>query len=208
MTQSDQVKWNTLTSMFPKNVAMSLQPRAMGSVSLDEAQQDYAVGLTSLPLALSERIARPDTQETVDVDTSPSWCVCEMPEGDFPRVRVFGDFEVMLRHVGKLEKDEVSVWIFYGVPVSMTQPDVDGSRYILTSRTEAFKLPFAASEDISTIDRARVSNLSVQEDGWLGDPSLTKSAVPSYYVHEAPRDDEFDPSDDDDDRGVAEPSGI
>ena len=179
----------------------------MDPVSLDETEQDYAVGLTSLPLALAEKITRPDTQDTVDVDTSPSWCVCEMPEGDFPRVRVFSDFEVMLRHVGKLEKDEVSVWIFYGVPVSMTQLDVDASRYILTSRTEAFRLPSSGTEEILAVERSRVSNLNIQEDGWLGDPSLTKSAVPGYYVHEAPRDDEFDPSDDDD-GGVVEPSGI
>lgn len=192
--------------MLPKNVVISPQSRAMDPASLDEAQQDYAAGLTSLPLSLAERIARPDTQETVDVDTSPSWCVCEMPEGDFPRVRVFSDFEVMLRYVGKLEKNEVSVWIFYGVPVSMTQLDTDGSRYIITSRTEAFRLPFAAAEDVLAVDRASINDLRTQDDGWLGDPSLTKSAAPSYYVHEAPRDDEFDPSDDDDE-GAVEPLG-
>jgi len=205
MTQADQNKWNKLTALFPKNVATFLQPKVTDPVSLDEAEEDYAASLEGLPVVLVDRITHLDAQESVDVDTSPAWCVCEMPEGDFPRVRVFGDFEVMLRHVGKLEGDEVSVWIFYGVPVSITQADADSSRYILTSRTEAFRLPSSAAEEVVSVDRAFVSNLSVQEDGWLGDPSLTKSAAPSYYVHESSRDDEFDPSDDDGD--IMEPSG-
>ena len=186
---------------------MFLQPKVTELVSLDEAEQDYAANLTGLPIALSDRITRPDAQEIVDVDTSPAWCVCEMPEGDFPRVRVFGDFEVMVRYVGKLERSEVSVWIFYGVPVSVTQVDADGSRYIFTSRTEAFKLPFATAEEVTLVDRTSVSHLRIQEDGWLGDSSLTKSAVNSYYVHDTPRDDEFDPSGDDDDGDMMESLG-
>ena len=176
----------------------------MADVSLDETEQEYADNLMALPLALSEHIDRPDTQESVDVDTPFSWCVCEMPEGDFPRVRVFNDFDATLRHVGKLEGDEVSAWIFFGTPISFTQPDNDGVRYLITSRREAFRLPTSTSEEILSVSREHVSNLNIQEDGWLGEPSLTKSAHASYYVHEAPRNDEFDPSDDDDEgRGEA-----
>lgn len=179
-------------------VKTSLQKKVMADASLDEDEQEYADNLMALPLVLSERIDRPDTQESVDVDTPFSWCVCEMPEGDFPRVRVFSDFEATLRYVGKLEGDEVSVWIFFGTPISLTQPDSDGVRYLITSRREAFRLPTSTTEDILSVSRDRVSGLNMQEDGWLGDPSLTKSAHASYYVHEAPRSDEFDPSDDDD----------
>lgn len=207
MTQSDQSKWDNLIAAFPKNVVTFLQPKATEAASLGEAEWEYASSLTELPLALSDRITRPDTQEAVDVDTSPSWCVCEMPEGDFPRVRVFGEFETMLRHVGKLENNEVSVWVFYGVPLSITQLDTDGSRYIFTSRTEAFRLPFTPAEEVTSVSRAHANHLRVQEDGWLGDPSMTKSASDKYYVHEAPRDDEFDPSDDDD-GGMIEATGI
>jgi hypothetical protein len=173
---------------------------------LDEEEHAYASNLTSLPLVLAERIGRPETQEAVDVDTPFSWCVCEMPEGDFPRVRVFNDFEIMARHVGKLEGDEVSVWIFYGTPIPITQPGRDGSRHMITSRLEAFRIPQADREAVSSTVIEEIPAMALQEDGWLGDPSLTETAEAAYYVHETPKDDEFDPDDGDEDTG--EPLGI
>ena len=173
---------------------------------LDEEEHAYASSLTALPLVMAEKIGRPETQEAVDVDTPFSWCVCEMPEGDFPRVRVFSDFEVMARHVGKLEGDEVSVWIFYGTPIPITQPGRDGSRHMITSRREAFRIPQVDREAVSSVVIEKTPAMNLQEDGWLGDPSLTETAEAAYYVHEAPKDDEFDPDNGDDETG--EPLGI
>ena len=160
--------------------------------------------MEGLPLAVSERIERPDAEEVVDVDNPFSWCVCEMPEGDFPRVRVFSEFDALIRHVGKLEGQEVSAWVFYGTPISLTELDEIGNRYLMTSRQEVFKIPTVATDPISVLGSSQISQLNVQEDGWLGDPSLTESATSTYYAREAPQDDEFDP--DDDDQG--EPLGI
>jgi len=165
-------------------------------VSLDEAVQDYADSVTGLPLAIAERIERPDSAESVDVDNPFSWCVCEMPEGDFPRVRVFSEFEALVRHIGKLEGQEVSVWVFYGTPISLTKKDDFGGRYLMPSRQEAFRIPTIPAETVLAVDSLQVGQLDVQEDGWLGDPSLTESTTSTYYAREAPRDDEFDPDDD------------
>lgn len=181
-----------------------LQKKVTADVSLDEASQDYAASVMGLPLLVSERIERPDTEESVDVDNPFSWCVCEMPEGDFPRVRVFSEFDALARHVGKLEGQEVSVWIFYGTPISLTEKDDYGDRYLKTSRQEAFKVPTVPTGVALAVSSSQVSQLHIQEDGWLGDPSLTESATSTYYAREAPQDDEFDP--DDDDQG--EPLGI
>ena len=181
----------------------TLQKKVMADGSLDETAQDYAASLTELPLSVSERIERPDVEEAGDVDNPFSWCVCEMPEGDFPRVRVFSEFEFLLRHLGKLEGQEVSVWVFYGTPISLTEVDDSGSRYLMTSRQEAFKLPSHVGEPVSPVASTEVVKLNVQDDGWLGDPSLTESATSTYYARETPQDDEFDPDDD-----PGEPLGI
>lgn len=180
--------------------------KAMAVASLDEEEHTYASSLAALPLVLAEKIGRPETQEAVEVDTPFSWCVCEMPEGDFPRVRVFSDFEVMVRHVGKLEGDEVSVWIFYGTPIPITQPGPDGGRYMITSRNEAFRVPQAEREEVESVVIEKTSSMVLQEDGWLGDPSLTETATATYYAHEAPKDDEFDP--DDGEESMGESLGI
>jgi len=209
MTQREQDKWPSLLTSLPKTIETFLQKRATDLVSLDEAEQDYVSSLADLPLALSERIDRPDSQESVDMDTPFSWCACEMPEGDFPRVRVFGDFDTMVRHVSKLEGEEVSVWVFYGTPVSLTQPDKDGFRYLLTSRQEAFRLSSRQSvaEPAVSVAREQVSGLNIQEDGWLGDPNLTESTNANYYIRETARDNVFGPPDDDDDGEVVESLG-
>ena len=206
MTQHDQNKWPSLLTSLPKTIETFLQKRATELVSLDEAEQDYAASLEDLPLTLSERIDRPDSQESVDLDTPFSWCVCEMPEGDFPRVRVFGEFEAMTRHISKLEGEEVSVWVFYGTPISLTQPDKDGCRYLLTSRREAFRLSSRQSvtEIAVSVARDQVNSLNIQEDGWLGDPNLTESTNANYYIRETARDNTFDPPDDEDDGEVVE----
>jgi len=206
MTRVDNEKWSKLLSSLPKEVERHLQPKAMADALLDEDEQAYAASLTALPLALVERLGRPETQEAVDVDVPLSWCVCEMPEGDFPRVRVFNDFETMARHVGKLEGDEVSVWIFYGTPIPITQPGRDGARHMITSRREAFRIPRGEREEVSSIVIENKTVMTLQDDGWLGDPSLTETATAAYYVHESPKDDEFDPDDGGDNTG--EPLGI
>ena len=209
MTQNDQDKWPNLLTSLPKTIETFLQKRATDLVSLDEAEQDYVSSLADLPLTLSERIDRPDSQESVDTDTPFSWCVCEMPEGDFPRVRVFGDFEAMTRHISKLEGEEVSVWVFYGTPISLTQSDKDGFRYLLTSRREAFRLSLSqsATEPVVSVARDQVSSLNIQEDGWLGDPNLTESTNANYYIRGATRDNAFDSPDDEDDGEVVESLG-
>ena len=204
MTRSDNNKWSKLLSSLPKMVGDHHQSKATAVASLDEEEHVYASSLTSLPLTLSERIGRPEAQEVVDVGTSFSWCVCEMPEGDFPRVRLFGDFETMVRHVGKLEGDEVSVWVFYGTPISITQRGSDGSRYIITSvNREAFRIPQTDKESLITSPSPASGLPGLQEDGWLGDPSLTETATAAYYAHEGPKDDEFDPDDGDEVSGEA-----
>ena len=92
----------------------ALNLKVMGEESLDEPEYNYQIILDVIPDAFRDRLADPSREMRAEVATSPAWCLCEMPEGDYSRVRVFPDVEHLVRHIGRLEGEEVSVWAFYG----------------------------------------------------------------------------------------------
>lgn len=166
--------------------------------SLDEEQLSYKATVEKhINPELLDRLPRPD-EVMPEISSDPAWCVCEMPEGEFPRIRVFQDFEVMVRHLANLDGQEVSAWVFFGSPLSFTTHDATGHRYLLTSASEAHKV----SKDGGPIVSVPVNTLqdvSLREDGWLGHAELAEASSESYYLSEPPSDDEFDPDDDLDD---------
>lgn len=166
--------------------------------SLDEEQLNYKATVEKhINPELLDRLPRPD-EVMPEISSDPAWCVCEMPEGEFPRIRVFQDFEVMVRHLANLDGQEVSAWVFFGSPLSFTTHDATGHRYLLTSASEAHKV----SKDGGPIVSVPVNTLqdvSLREDGWLGHAELAEASSESYYLSEPPSDDEFDPDDDLDD---------
>ncbi len=163
--------------------------------SLDSEQLDYKKTVENCECPeLLDRLPR-QGEAMPEISSDLAWCICEMPEGDFPRVRVFQDFELMLRRLSALDGQEVAAWVFFGSPLTFTSPDEFGYRYLLTSNSEAHRLPKFA-EPVISVPTVKLKNLEVREDGWLGPPELTEGSVESYYLSEGPRDDEFDPEDD------------
>tara|TARA_R110002020_G_scaffold276042_2_gene491247 strand:- start:13646 stop:14194 length:549 start_codon:yes stop_codon:yes gene_type:complete len=172
--------------------------------SLDESEHNYQATLNVIPGTLHERLLKPSGGTEMPVSTRPAWCLCEIPEGDYSRVRVFPDLEHLLMHVAKLEGEEVSVWIFYGTPLRFTYPDVlSGQRYLLTSDQEV--VPISSRGSSPPVYTAMENQIlpEIQEDGWLGDEAFTQGNTEAYYAYEAPQDDQFDTAveDDNDDEG-------
>ncbi len=167
--------------------------------SLDEEQLTYKNTVEKhVSPELLDRLPR-SSEDVPEVASDPAWCICEMPEGDFPRIRVFQDFEVMVRHLANLDGQEVSAWVFFGSPLSFTTHDVAGYRYLLTSSSEAYRVSKDEGPVIS-VPVGKLQDVSLREDGWLGDVELAEASSESYYLSEPPKDDEFDPDDDLDDQ--------
>ena len=160
---------------------------------LDDDQLAYQRTVSSLNDELLDRIPRPD-ESLPEVSSDPSWCVCEMPEGDFPRIRIFSEFNDMICHLAGLDGQEVSAWVFFGCPITFTSKDHNGYRYLLTSSSECHCI--RAGDEPLAVTPEEIRHLEMREDGWLGDPELTESSSESYYLAEGPRDDEFDPDED------------
>lgn len=194
MKTDNKKRWAKLLQTLPAELRSSRLSKATGD-SLDEEQFNYKTTVEKhVNPELLDRLPRPD-EVMPEVSSDPAWCVCEMPEGDFPRIRVFQAFEVMVRHLANLDGQEVSAWVFFGSPLSFTTHDASGCRYLLTSASEAHKVSKDAGPVVS-VPANTLQDVSLREDGWLGHVELAEASSESYYLSEQPSNDEFDPDDD------------
>jgi len=180
---------------MPQQVIAALEATAVES--LDESAYSYQSAVGGVPSVLHDRLELPADEEVTSIVTEPAWCLCEMPEGDYSRVRVFPTLESLAAHIGRLEGDEVSVWAFYGTPLRLTSMGNSGQRYLLVSDQEVVVIPQGGDTSLQLADDPILP--PVQEDGWLGDEAFTQGSTENYYAYESPQDDQFDPIDDDDD---------
>ena len=196
MTTPKEDKWSKLLNLMPSRVAEVAASKVMAPESLDEGQYNYRRAISVIPGSLHERLADPEDELRVEVGSQPAWCLCEVPEGDYPRIRVFSDLELLARHMAKLEGEEVCVWAFYGTPLRLTQQDSTGRRYLQISGQDLVRLP-SPGEELTIVPHN--ADMLFQEDGRLGDASFTEGQSDTYYAYQPPKDDDFDPEDDDED---------
>jgi hypothetical protein len=133
------------------------------------------------------------------------WCLCEMPEGDFPRVFAFPSLQRLVEAIAKREGDETAVWPMYGIPLRMTKaipnPKNGGAltRYLLLPNQLAAVV--SAKEPYRLIEQSVLpSNIETQEEGWLGDPTMLEQQ--GYFLDGFVEEDDFsvDPDMDDDEQ--------
>ena len=196
-TPKENEKWSKLLHSMPVQIVDGLDAKATEGGPFEEAEYDYQAALSTIPDSFRERLSDPAREIRAEVSTSPAWCLCEMPEGDYSRVRVFPDLEHLVRHIGRLEGEEVSVWAFYGTPLRITRPmGSPGQRYLLVSDQEVVPIPYGGGQVLHPmVDNQALPE--VQEDGWLGDEAFTQGSTETYYAYEAPQDDQFDGGDED-----------
>ena len=180
-------------------VSLVSDSRVTGEGSLEESAYDYQLAVGSLPDKSLSRLEVPSRELDAEVTANPAWCLCEMPEGDYSRVRVFQDVERLVRHIGRLEGEEVSVWAFYGTPLRITRPmGSPGQRHLLVSDQEVVPIPYGGERVLYRVTKDQALP-EVQEDGWLGDEAFTQSNTEEYYAYETPQDEQFDGGEDDED---------
>ena len=113
VTPKENDKWSKLLHLMPSPVvSLVSDSRVTGEGLLEESTYDYQSTLGSLPDKSLSRLEVPFRELDAEVTANPAWCLCEMPEGDYSRVRVFPDVERLVRYIGRLEGEEVSVWAF------------------------------------------------------------------------------------------------
>lgn len=172
----------------------------------DDSEVEYKSFLSELPanVVADMEDASPKQSEELKWEQTIEhhWCLCEMAEGDFPRVFAFPNVQRLVEAIAKREGDETAVWVMYGVPLQLTQSiphaqrENESTRYLLlpnqlaavVSKTEPYRL----------IEQTLLpDNLELQEEGWLGDPAMMQDQ--SYYIEGIVDSESFDSGEDDED---------
>lgn len=137
-------------------------------------ESDTAQLLKGLPEHIRDKY-KPKTTESnlsVDMDFTPKWCLCEMPEGSYPRVFLYNDLVVLIEAIAKREGSDTAVWITYGSAFRLTKavskPNGGKVRYLLLPDDKAIKID--SEQPPVVIDSSLLpADLELQDDGWLGE---------------------------------------
>jgi len=140
--------------------------------------------IASLPTDLQDKYissVEDNPSLKIDLDFTSKWCLCEMPEGGYPRVFLFNELAVLLDAIIKREGTDTAVWITYGTAFqltrSVTKPNGNKVRYLLLPDDKAIKLD--AEQQPTVIDSSLLpEDLETQDDGWLGE----NNTLADYFV--------------------------
>lgn len=195
-------KWEAYKSAVP-GLAEALQPVTHG---VEDSELEFKAFLSKLPLEIAEQLseAQQDSEDSPwSKGITHSWCLCDMPEGEFPRVYVYNSLQGLVEAVVKREGQETAVWALYGVPLRLTKTVMQGDkrvRYLLLPGQHAAvvseRLPYnlVAQSDLP-------NNLELEDTGWLGDPAYLQAQqffTPGYteVVADAPEEEDDEESED------------
>lgn len=152
-----------------------------------EAQDRELDGLLAqLPDDVAQQLkATSITPAVKQVEVCPWWCVLLLREGHWPLMKAFRDREEALQRLIAEEGQEVSVWLFYGIPLQLTQFDpVHNCRYLLLPDKQS-AVALAKGVAARLVPASLVRDVPVQRDGWLGHPDFSQEAMGTYYAQSA-----------------------
>ena len=171
-----QDNWANYTSGIP---GLDASIDAKGKQVIDDDSHDFKSFVDSLPGEVSDEIGEPLKTEDIDLAKSIDhhWCLCDMPEGDFPRVYAFQSIRRLIEAIVKREGQETAVWAMYGIPLRLTRliTSANGKqvRYLLLPNQLAVAI--SNSEPMTVIEQSLLpDDLATQDEGWLGDPDYLK----------------------------------
>lgn len=177
-----QQSWNRILGELPG--LQSQQPGSATAEAVNPEEAEFSKLLADLPGLQLPELTPPAFEDEVVAQADqhpPRFCLCEMPDGEYPNVRIFKGVEGLVTYLGKLEGDDMAVWAFYGIPLRFTVPDKGGHRYLfLPGEQEAIPIPRTDMEPIQKI-AADLLELDFQADGWIGDPVMAEASSPDYY---------------------------
>jgi hypothetical protein len=181
----------------------------------DDSTVDYMNFVASLPADVAAKLPeanKQDYEKELPKKIEHRWCLCDMPEGDFPRIHSYANLSGLLDAVAKREGKETAVWAMYGVPLQLskvrnrgTEEDKDLYRYLFLPDNTAVIV--ARKEPLKFINQADLpEDIEMEDQGWLGDPALFESG--GYYLERAISDNQLsaDPDMNDEEPGSEEPA--
>lgn len=203
-------KWETYKAAIPGFRDLIDPPEPV----VDDSAADYNNFTDKLPGDVSQQIKTINTEDYEKLlakKIEHRWCLCDMPEGEFPIVHSYTNLASLVDALAKREGKETAVWVMYGVPLMLSKALTRGSdeekelyRYLLLPNDQAVIV--ANKEPFKLLAQSELpDNLEMSDDGWLGDPDFLKSD--EYYMPKTIPNDQLstDPDNDEDDPEAEEP---
>ena len=185
----------------------------------DEVADDEAVDYSNFAANLPEDVAKQlnaikveDYEKVLAKTIEHRWCLCDMPEGEFPRIHSYLNLSSLVEALAKREGKETAVWAMYGVPLILTKALTRGSddekelyRYLLLPNQMATIVAHKEPFKLIAQDNIPEEHLEPEESGWLGDPAFLTSD--QFFLPKTISNNQLsaDPDMDEEDSGSGEP---
>jgi len=188
MAKANNEKWESYKSSIP-GLESLLKPALTASSDSDIEYNSLTGKLPSDVLA--KMVDTKNTNSESAINISHHWCLCDMQEGDFPRVHVYPNLQSLTEAIAKREGKETAVWAMYGIPLQLTKPVLkpngDKQRYLLLPNQMAVTV--GSKEDYQMIEQSLLPAIDLEETGWLGNPLYLESQ--QFYTPGFVDDDQF-----------------
>ncbi len=183
-------KWKLYKATIPGLEAM-LKPKLTAP---SDSDLEYTLFTDKVPSAVRAQM-RDIKQESGEHEWGANiqhhWCLCDMQEGDFPRVHAYSNLQGLAGAIAKREGKETAVWAMYGVPLQLTKPIIkpngNKQRYLLLPNQMAVTV--GSEEDCVLLEQAALPAITLEETGWLGNPLYLESQ--QFYTPGFVDDDQF-----------------
>jgi hypothetical protein len=197
MAKSNNEKWEAYKAAIP-GLESSLKPTL---TAISDSDIEYNLLIEKLPsdiLAQMHATKKENEKAETDISITHHWCLCDMQEGDFPRVHVYPNLQSLTEAIAKREGKETAVWAMYGIPLQLTKPILkpngDKQRYLLLPNQMAVTV--GSKEDYKMIEQSLLPATTLEETGWLGNPLYLESQ--QFYTPGFVDDDQFSEEPDED----------
>jgi hypothetical protein len=188
MAKVNNEKWEAYKSSIP-GLASLLKPALTAASDSDIEYNSLTGKLPSDVLAKMVDTKHASSESTINI--SHHWCLCDMQEGDFPRVHVYPNLQSLTEAIAKREGKETAVWAMYGIPLQLTKPVLkpngDKQRYLLLPNQMAVTV--GSKEDYQMVEQSLLPAMDLEETGWLGNPLYLESQ--QFYTPGFVDDDQF-----------------
>jgi hypothetical protein len=165
-------KWEAYKAKVPGLEDMLQQAAPI----LDDSDLEFQGLLKQLPAEIGSQLKAERRAVVPSTQLKPAehqWCLCEMAEGEFPRMQVYANVQGAAEAIARKEGQETAVWLVYGLPIRLTEPvsidDTTKIRYLMLPNHKAVVV--SLTEPFQIVEQESLpANIEISDDGWLGDP--------------------------------------
>lgn len=185
---NEQDPWESWFSGLREDSRAAIQ-RRLEAPPIEEESEAYAEWLGTLGEDVQEALA--NCAQQVDecwrgglpTKNGMRYGLIECLAENRPVMRIFPDPFLLVRRLVELDGQDVTVWMFYGVPLPLTKGPL---RYLLLPGAE-YALPVVEQAVTTPVRIDTVAHLEVESEGYLGPAYLIASGPAAVIVREPPQ---------------------